>query len=585
MIEGFVNLTDLNDRFDNQAGSTFEARRTSDFGAGNDLFRNDGTVRIANDPSSRETAAFVNLERFENRGLITLVDGRVGDTFEISNTSPAARDLTFVASGNSTLAVDAFLGGPGSVADEFIIHGNITGKTALQVNNTNPNPGAAGAVIPVIVADGDQVNSNTFFLPQPIDTGFFEYDLFFRPTGSGVFELRSFIGGGALLLPQLVTGTQDIWHATSSTWFDRTADLRVLLAGGGSPIAYDPTPRYADGVSAGPAAFTPAVWARGGGNWLDRERSQTVTAYGRDYRFNLDRDLEIIDFQMGLDLGKRDLLSQGDILVFGMLGGFVGADLDYNQLARGFDFEGGQIGGYATYLQRRTVRRHAAQRASARARDRHAGLPELARRHHPRPQDGYRLPLRQLQWRRLHRASGHARRAVVRYRRLLAWRQHGQLRRRGQCQRTARSCGSAPAIPSGPAPPCEPFVIGSLWGNLSGDNQATLVSTGTTFRFEDDLDDVWGEVSAGVNFFNPRPRPPCSPNSTSPSATTSKASAAKPACASAGRARPFLIAKAAYLGQQLPVYSRPKGNQRRGRPWREKKPQAAAKRGKPASQR
>ncbi|MEX2165528.1 MAG: hypothetical protein WD852_00675 [Methyloceanibacter sp.] len=42
-----------------------------------------------------------------------------------------------------------------------------------------------------------------------------------------------------------------------------------------------------------------------------------------------------------------------------------------------------------------------------------------------------------------------------------------------------------------------------MWGNLSGDNQATLVSSGTTFRFEDDLDDVWGEVSAGVNFFNP----------------------------------------------------------------------------------
>ena len=48
----------------------------------------------------------------------------------------------------------------------------------------------------------------------------------------------------------------------------------------------------------------------------------------------------------------------------------------------------------------------------------------------------------------------------------------------------------------------EPFIIGSLWGNLSGDNQSTLVSSGTTFRFQDDLDDVWGEVSAGVNFFN-----------------------------------------------------------------------------------
>jgi autotransporter family porin len=47
----------------------------------------------------------------------------------------------------------------------------------------------------------------------------------------------------------------------------------------------------------------------------------------------------------------------------------------------------------------------------------------------------------------------------------------------------------------------EPFVIGSL-ATSSDDNQATLVSTGTTFRLEDNLDDVWGEVSAGVNFFN-----------------------------------------------------------------------------------
>jgi autotransporter family porin len=49
----------------------------------------------------------------------------------------------------------------------------------------------------------------------------------------------------------------------------------------------------------------------------------------------------------------------------------------------------------------------------------------------------------------------------------------------------------------------EPFVIGSLWGNLSDDNKATLVSTGTSFTLKDDLQDVWGEVSAGVNFFNP----------------------------------------------------------------------------------
>jgi hypothetical protein len=30
-----------------------------------------------------------------------------------------------------------------------------------------------------------------------------------------------------------------------------------------------------------------------------------------------------------------------------------------------------------------------------------------------------------------------------------------------------------------------------------------LVSTGTSLHLEDNLQDVWGEVSAGVNFFNP----------------------------------------------------------------------------------
>jgi predicted homoserine dehydrogenase-like protein len=42
-----------------------------------------------------------------------------------------------------------------------------------------------------------------------------------------------------------------------------------------------------------------------------------------------------------------------------------------------------------------------------------------------------------------------------------------------------------------------------LWGNLYDDNKATLVSIGTSFTLKDDLQDVRGEVSAGVNFFNP----------------------------------------------------------------------------------
>jgi len=48
------------------------------------------------------------------------------------------------------------------------------------------------------------------------------------------------------------------------------------------------------------------------------------------------------------------------------------------------------------------------------------------------------------------------------------------------------------------------LMVGPSWRreNLTDDNSATLISTGRSLRFEDQLDDVWGEVSAGVNVFN-----------------------------------------------------------------------------------
>jgi autotransporter family porin len=199
----------------------FETKLTSTFGGGNDLFRNEegGTVLAATNRNASEYSSFVGLERFENKGLISLHDGQVGDVFRISNTV-GGTDLSFVGSGKSTLAIDAFLGGPGSNADNFIIDGNVAGTTALQGADANKGPGVLNKEgIPVIFVNGPGVTGDEFFLKKPIDTGFFNYDLFFRPTGSGVFELRSFLGGGVFVLPQLETAMQDMWHQGSDTWF------------------------------------------------------------------------------------------------------------------------------------------------------------------------------------------------------------------------------------------------------------------------------------------------------------------------------------------------------------------------------
>lgn len=512
IVRGFVDLTDNNDRFFNQAGGTFEALNTSYFGDGDDLFVNEqrGTVLVS--PKTHEAVLnvtrFIGLERFDNRGLISMQNGLVGDAFRISNVPGAADDyfynggIVFNASGGSTLAVDSFLGGPGSRSDIFIIDGDVTGKTSVAVNNTNFGGGSFNPEgIPVVFVGG-KVKANAFFLPEPIDAGLVDYDLFFQRVNSGLFELRSFPGGGALLLPQLITATQDIWHQGSSTWFDRSADLRVLLAGGASPTAYNPNGGYVDGAAAGPGSFTPAVWARGSGAWLDRDGRDTVTAFGRNFTYDLSRDLDVLDWQMGLDLGRWDFLSQGDILVFGVLGGFVGAGLDYDQLARQFDFAGGQIGGYATYLRGglfvdTLLNAHLLEMETAAL-----GMPSSldANTLGLRTDTGYRFgsfnggafiePLATIEvlWSDIDSFTNSGNRVSF----------DDEANVRG---RLGLRAGTSYPVWSGTT--MEPFVIGSLWGNLSGDNQATLVSSGTTFRFEDNLDDVWGEVSAGVNFFNP----------------------------------------------------------------------------------
>ena len=98
-------------------------------------------MHTAANATVNEVTAFVGLETFENSGTISLVDGQVGDIFQISNTV-GGTDLDFAASGGSTLAVDAFLGPPGSTADVFVIDGDVTGRTKLTVNNTNAGFGA-----------------------------------------------------------------------------------------------------------------------------------------------------------------------------------------------------------------------------------------------------------------------------------------------------------------------------------------------------------------------------------------------------------------------------------------------------------
>ena len=500
LITGFVDLTDSRDVFLNQAGGKFVATDTSNFGGGDDLFSNanGGTLRTATKYANGELTSFVGLKRFENQGLITMQDGRDNDVFRISNT-PGGKDLTFVGSGNSTLAVDAFLGGPGSPSDLFIIDGNAEGRTKIAVLNTNQGGGRYNPVaIPVVFING-KTDGTEFYIDQPIDAGFFDYDLFFKPTGSGFFELKSAPGGGAHVLPHLVTASHDVFHATSETWFDQSTDLRALLATGD---LCDPQALPGGGTRC-VGRVAPAIWARGAGTWLDQDDSATTNANGRTYRHTLDRKLEVMNFETGIDFGKRELFTPGDILVFGILGGAVQAALDYKSLVRQFDLSSGEVGAYATYLRGGLFVDTLAKAHFLTLDPREVrGFPDTlhGQTYGVRTDAGYRF-------------------GGMRYGPFIeplatiaaSWSHVDDFALDGNAVdfgddedvrgRVGMRLGTSTDIWEGTT--MEPFVVGSLWGTLSGDHHATLTSTGTTFEFTDEPEDLWGVVSAGVNFFNP----------------------------------------------------------------------------------
>jgi autotransporter family porin len=197
---------------------------------------------------------------------------------------------------------------------------------------------------------------------------------------------------------------------------------------------------------------------------------------------------------MGLDLGKRGLLSPNDILVFGALGGFVHADLDYDANPRAFDYQGGQVGGYATYLRGglfvdTLLNVHLMEIDRGRS----LGFPDSldATTVGLRTDSGYRFgsfnggafidPLATISvdWADIDGFSQGGNKVSF----------NDDANVQG---RLGLRVGTTTQLGYGIT--AEPFVIGSLWGNLSNDNQATLVSTGTTFILEDHLEDVWGEV-------------------------------------------------------------------------------------------
>src|SRR5262249_6194793 len=160
---------------------------TSDLGGGlADAFNNTGTVYTTDpdSPSSNDTTVLTGGEYFNNggdggTGTIDLQDGYTGDVFTPSPTEGGTLAVA-EAAGGSALKVDAFLAGPSnSSSDTLVINGDVTGSTAIYVNNVKAGFGAYNPTgIDVVTASGSLPQGSFYLANGPIDTGMFRYDLY-----------------------------------------------------------------------------------------------------------------------------------------------------------------------------------------------------------------------------------------------------------------------------------------------------------------------------------------------------------------------------------------------------------------------
>ncbi len=353
-IRGFVELTGQSDTFDIRDTGLFDARMTSDFGAGTDRLTNAGTIRAATDAGTLETVGFVGLESLVNGslsggpGLISLSDGQAGDCLVINGTdcSTFASGASFVGQGSSSLAVDAYLaGGAAGTSDTLLINGDASGHTTVLVHNTNPDPSPNFVGIPVVKVTGATSESD-FDLDKPLTAGFFTWDLFLD-TSPASFDQHELVtvgfGPGAFEMPMALTAAQDIWHNSSATvWLDRQADLRICLAMQDA--------RRAGDTAGSECKVKPGVWAKGQGAWVSRDGgTQSFTAQGRNYSFDRGYDLSLSGLVSGVDGGWDNVLGTNDTALLGLMGGYIDTDVNFNGGTR-WALKGPILGAYATYL-------------------------------------------------------------------------------------------------------------------------------------------------------------------------------------------------------------------------------------------
>lgn len=331
-IIGTVSLSSFDDTFNNDG--LWSTTGANEFGDGEeDEVNNSGVLVAAVTQGTSENPTLTGLERFNNSGAISLIDGGAEDTIEI--TGVLAGETEYKSEGG-LLGVDAILG-PDGKADELQISGNVTGVTKVHVNVVGAT-GFNDEGIAVVRVFSGTTGDGDFVLDGPLNAGFYTWDMRYDDALKQHELFSSGVGVGAEEFAGGMTATQDLWFQTLGTLLGRQMDLRSLIGG----TSVTPVADFAEPVSPTPVArVTPGFWVSGLGAYLKRDDEQDG--------FSLDRTQTIWGGLAGFDFGTQDV---GDALLFGVFGGYMSSKLKFDETNTEWNYEGPTVGAYATYLDR-----------------------------------------------------------------------------------------------------------------------------------------------------------------------------------------------------------------------------------------
>jgi autotransporter family porin len=303
------------------------------FSGGEDILANAGIIQFGNIANAAETAGFLELEQFQNSGLLSGMEQASGDGSTFFDSLSLSGD--YIGHAGAVLALDVYLGGPGSLADVLTVDGHTSGQTLVRLNNTNAGLGSINEAGIVLVDVTGTSTAADFALERgPVINGLYAYDLEYRAREAGAsFALVSAPSAQAGELVELVNGLQNIWSGGMNAWSLRQATLRDVIAGRTRITAAS-----SDGLAEN--AGVRQVWAAPRGEWSKRETAGTFgsTAH-RQSTYGLDG---------GVDFGV-DVAADADVL-FGLVGGYATSQVNYLNSASGIDIEGGSLGAYAGFV-------------------------------------------------------------------------------------------------------------------------------------------------------------------------------------------------------------------------------------------